>query len=148
MLLQTCLDLAHQGIVTHSDGAVIHMHSYYDNGITFTVIEDSLVDRASGELQIFFANFSEFLIPSMATLLSRLNSHRKMVTGHTHIICYSNNDFRLHNHCRGWTCIEKWLQNIFISYVTVTMTSNYIIIVVVELASKNGYRTYPYHMLQ
>ena len=35
------------------------------------------------------------------------------------------------------------------SYRTmVTVTSDYIIIVAVELVSKNGYRTYPYHMLQ
>ena len=33
-------------------------------------------------------------------------------------------------------------------YVMAMMTSDYIIIVAVELASKNGYRTYPYHMLQ
>ena len=43
--------------------------------------------------------------------------------------------------------LKKWLQDIPISYVTVTMTLDYIIIVKVELASKNGYRTYPYHML-
>ena len=33
------------------------------------------------------------------------------------------------------------------SYVTVMMISDYIINVVVELTSKNGYRTYPYHVL-
>ena len=31
--------------------------------------------------------------------------------------------------------------------VTVTVTSDYIIVVAVELASKNSYRTYPYHVL-
>ena len=36
--------------------------------------------------------------------------------------------------------LKKWLQDIPISYVTVTMTSDYIIIVTVELTSKNGYR--------
>ena len=34
-----------------------------------------------------------------------------------------------------------------IMYVMVMMTLDYIIIVKVELASKNGYSTYPYHML-
>ena len=33
------------------------------------------------------------------------------------------------------------------SYVTVMMISDYIINVAVELASKNSYRTYPYHVL-
>ena len=59
----------HQSIVAHGDGAVIHMYSYDNNKITFTVIEDSLVNRASGELQIFVANFHEFLIPLIAALL-------------------------------------------------------------------------------
>ena len=31
--------------------------------------------------------------------------------------------------------------------VMVTVTSDYIIVVAVELASKNSYRTYPYHVL-
>ena len=35
----------------------------------------------------------------------------------------------------------------YISCVMVTMTLDYIIIVVVELSLKNGYRTYPYHVL-
>ena len=45
--------------------------------------------------------------------------------------------------------IELVLKNgyIFKSYVMVTMTSDYIIIVTVELASKNSHRTYPYHVL-
>ena len=33
------------------------------------------------------------------------------------------------------------------SYVMVMMISDYIINVAVELASKNDYRTYPYHVL-
>ena len=70
-----------------------------------------------------------------------------MVTGHTHIICYGNNDFGWYNYCHGWTKFEKQLQDIPISYVMVMMTSDYIIVVTVELASKNGYKTYPYHML-
>ena len=41
----------------------------------------------------------------------------------------------------------KKLQNIPISCVMIMMTSDYMIIVTVELTLKNGYRTYPYHML-
>ena len=55
-----------------------------------------------------------------------MNSSQKTVTGHIHIICYGDDDFRLHKHCRGWTCIEKQLQDIPISYVIVMMTLDYI----------------------
>ena len=84
---------------------------------------------------------SDYIIIVMVELVS------KTVTGHIHIIYYGNDDFRLHNHCRGSTHIEKQLQDIPISCVMVMMTLDYIIVVTVELASKNGYRTYPYHVL-
>ena len=55
-------------------------------------------------------------------------------------MCYGNDDFGLHNHCRSRTHIEKWLQDIPISCVMVMMTSDYIIVVTVELILKNGCR--------
>ena len=70
-----------------------------------------------------------------------------MVIEHTYIICYGNNDCRLHNHCRGCTCLKKQLQDISISHVMVMMILDYIIIFAVELTSKNGHRTYSYHVL-
>ena len=39
------------------------------------------------------------------------------------------------------------IQDIHISHVMVMMTLDYIIVITVELTSKNGYRTYPYHVL-